>query len=371
MAKKEKYDVNSPDAKVITDRIIHGVFMTEGTMIAFPTCFPGVTVPVRADESRIKAMDITDDGIVYAGTSGKAAHLLVGMFHGVTGMVFDMGEAEGATETAAICCGKKRFLAAVNGPNGGRIVVRGLQRLPFDLIQEWDIEREPYEYIDIPESGERIVHAVSDWRGETAVGVTESAIFTVDFESGDIEIIGNAPGRGRIVSLSEDSIIGPDKDNSLWRYNPKERTLERNAISLPESFAGMEWHSWARFDAGAVVYTADLAGNIYSFREESGFGEPLARAPYTPVGPMAATFDGRIFGFAGDGMSRLFCFDPGSGSVIDIGVAVSTFERRRYGYSFGDAVTGRDGEIVFGEDDDLGHLWLYFPKIRKEADTWN
>ena len=26
-------------------------------------------------------------------------------------------------------------------------------------------------------------------------------------------------------------------------------------------------------------------------------------------------------------------------------------------------VTGRDGEIIFGENDDLGHLWLYFPKI--------
>ena len=39
-------------------------------------------------------------------------------------------------------------------------------------------------------------------------------------------------------------------------------------------------------------------------------------------------------------------------------------ERRRYGYVFGDAATGRDGQIIFGEDDDLGHLWLYFPSIR-------
>ena len=37
--------------------------------------------------------------------------------------------------------------------------------------------------------------------------------------------------------------------------------------------------------------------------------------------------------------------------------------RRRYGYVFGDAVTGRDGEIIFGENDDFGHVWLYFPKI--------
>jgi hypothetical protein len=42
---------------------------------------------------------------------------------------------------------------------------------------------------------------------------------------------------------------------------------------------------------------------------------------------------------------------------------VSVIQQRRYGYCFGDAVTGRDGEIIFGENDNLGHLWLYFPKI--------
>jgi hypothetical protein len=40
-------------------------------------------------------------------------------------------------------------------------------------------------------------------------------------------------------------------------------------------------------------------------------------------------------------------------------------EQRRYGYQFGDAVTGPDGEIVFGEDDNNGHLWLYFPRIKR------
>ena len=34
------------------------------------------------------------------------------------------------------------------------------------------------------------------------------------------------------------------------------------------------------------------------------------------------------------------------------------------GYVFGDAVTGCDGQIIFGENDSLGHLWLYFPKIK-------
>ena len=38
-----------------------------------------------------------------------------------------------------------------------------------------------------------------------------------------------------------------------------------------------------------------------------------------------------------------------------------------YGYQFGDAVTGPDGEIVFGEDDNGGHLWLYFPGVLRDT----
>jgi hypothetical protein len=76
------------------------------------------------------------------------------------------------------------------------------------------------------------------------------------------------------------------------------------------------------------------------------------------------TFDGRVFGFCGDELAKMFCYDPGRREVANLGVAMSVIERRRYGYTFGDAVTGREGEIVFGEDDDGGHVWLYFPRIQ-------
>jgi hypothetical protein len=84
---------------------------------------------------------------------------------------------------------------------------------------------------------------------------------------------------------------------------------------------------------------------------------------------MAVTPDGRLFGFCGEEISNLFCCDTTSGRVTNLGVAASVFEKRRYGYQFGDAVIGRDGEIVFGEDDNDGHLWLYFPKIYATSRT--
>jgi hypothetical protein len=91
---------------------------------------------------------------------------------------------------------------------------------------------------------------------------------------------------------------------------------------------------------------------------------PLGKTMLAPVYCMAATFDGRVFGSCGSGIAKMFCYDPRRREITNLGAAVSLFQRRRYGYVFGDAVTGRDGEIVFGEDDDGGHLWLYFPRIQ-------
>src|SRR5574340_1068725 len=96
-AKKPRFNRNSPEARALIDEIVHGTFVKEGTLVAFPTCFPGASIPIPADESHITALDITGDGIVYGGTSGRAAHLFVGMFHGVTGVIFDRGTVAGAT----------------------------------------------------------------------------------------------------------------------------------------------------------------------------------------------------------------------------------------------------------------------------------
>src|SRR5262249_52781692 len=101
-------------------------------------------------------------------------------------------------------------------------------------------------------------------------------------------------------------------------------------------------------------------GYLFSF--ESKF-HLIGKAHLAPVGPMAVSPDGRLFGFCGDEMANLLCCYPTSGRVTNLGLAASVLGRQRYGYKFGDAVTGRDCEIVFGEDDDGGHLWLYFPRI--------
>jgi hypothetical protein len=363
MAKRKQFDVKSPKAKALIDEIVHGTFVKEGTMVAFPLCFPGASVPIAADESRITALDVDADGIVYGGTSGRRAHLFVGMLHGVTGAVLDMGAVEGADQCAAVCCGKTHFVAFLNGPGGGRIVSRKLQPLPFDLIQEWGFTREPFAERGEVAKGERILHAVTDARKEQAVGVTEKHVFRVDIAKGKTSVIGEAAGSGRVVRGAAGSIFGRDGADALWRYDLQSGAVTRGAVKLPKG----KWDAtpllWARDPVDGRLYTADAAGTLFGFVEKKGFSGPLGTAPVAPVNAMAVTNDGRLFGQCGEGIGRLFCLDPRNETVSDLGVATSVLERRRYGYCFGDAVTGRDGEIVFGENDDLGHLWLYFPRI--------
>jgi hypothetical protein len=332
-------------------------------MVAFPPCFPGGTVPIVHDESRITALDTTPQGLIYGGTSGRQSHLFVANYRGATGMVFDIGRPAGATRCVAVCCGSNRLAAFVNGPRGGRAVGAPLASIAQDLIQEWGMNRPAIQDLGECVPGEPVVHAVTDESRSQAVGVTSRHLFTLEFASGKTQVAGEVAAAGRIALGSGGGIYGRDVGGHLWRYDSKAGTLQRQAVPLP----GGAWdHAlvWARDRRNGLLFTADAQGQLFSFDEKRGFSGPLGRAPLAPVRPMAVTLDGRVFGFCGQEMAKMFCYDPASREVSNLGVAVSVLERRRYGYEFGDAVTGRDGELVFGEDDDGGHLWLYFPRIR-------
>lgn len=362
MDTKPKFDENSPEIKAYL-KAVGRTFTNEGTFVAFPTCFPGMTIPMPLDESHITALDITPEGIVFGGTSGNQSHLFVAAVHRLTGIVFDLGTPEGATHCAAVCWGGSRFVAFVNGPRGGRAVGTAAPEMDEDLIQEWGFDRSPL--VDHGECvpGEPVVHAVADASHKFAVGVTAGHLFTTELAAPQIRVVGEVSAKGKIAIASRGGIVGQDGGSHLWHYDPSTRALSRHAVKLPEG----SWDrplNWARDAQTGLLYTADAAGRLFSFEESAGFSRPLGRTALGPVGPMAVTFDGRVFGFCGDEIANMFCYDPGLREVSNLGVAASVIQQRRYGYVFGDAVTGRDGEIVFGEDDNGGHLWIYFPRIR-------
>jgi hypothetical protein len=337
MQTKAEFDTNSPQIKAYLDDLAHQ-FVREGTMVAFPTCLPGMTTPITHDESNITALDVNPEGHVYGGTSGRQAHLLVAAFHGLTGIVLDCGAVEGATSTEAVCCGTSGAIAFVNGPRGGRAVVVPHIELAQDWIQEWGLGKPLLKDLGECVSAERVIHAVTAPSGKI-VGVTDHHVLTMEPESELITVAGEAPGRGRLAA-GRSGIFGQDEGSRLWRFDAASGKIYRGTIELPNG----DWTRsmrWTCDRESGHFFTANDAGQLFSF-DESEF-RLIGKAPLAPVGPMAVSLDGRLFGFCG--------------------IAASVLEQRRYGYQFGDAVTGRDGEIVFGEDDNGGHLWLYFPRI--------
>jgi len=351
--------------------LIRDTYIQEGTMVAFPLCFPGASVPIPADESYITALDVGPENFVYGGTSGRKTHLFVGMLHGALGAVFDMGVVEGADHCAAVCCGEEKFAACVNGPEEGRLIARKLQDEPDQLIQEWGFTREPFEDWGCPAKGEKILHAVRTPFRKKMIGLTEHHLFSVDLNTGKLEIIREIHGQGRLVVSSGGTVLGKDEDQTLWIYNPDKNVFTSHAITLPRGKWKESPNRWARDPGTAILYTTDDTGQLFSFQDEAGFQGPLAKTPFLPVGPMAVTFDGRLFGFSGEGIAHFFIYDPETGVMEKHGMAVSFLERRRYGYQWGDAVTGKDGQIFFGEDDFMGHLWIYFPAIKCPIPFYN
>jgi hypothetical protein len=351
---------NSPAIKAYENELAHQ-FVREGFMVAFPTCLPGMTTPITHDECHITALDIDSDGQIFGGTSGRQAHLFAARFHELTGVVLDAGAVPESANSVAVCCGTSRAVAFVNGARGGRAIAFPKIDLAQDWIQEWGLHPPALQDIGECVANEPVVHAICDSSKSNVIGTTTGHLFTMDIESAKVTVVGEVNGRGHL-GMSSTGVFGQDDGARLWHFDLASGKIRRKAVALPEG----EWNSglrWARGGDPGQLLTADDAGRLFSFDENHGF-RSLGRAHLASVGPMAMTSDGRLFGFCGTEIANLFCCDTISGSVSNLGVAASVLEQRRYGYQFGDAVVGTQGEVVFGEDDNDGHLWLYFPKIK-------
>ena len=271
---RKPLDWHDPEVRALHDKIVHGSFLNDGMMVAFPMCFPGVTVPIIADESRVNALDATREGVIYGGTSGKRVHLFVGMFHADMGAVYDMGVVDGADQCAGVSCGPAGLVAFVNGPDGARIVSRERERMPFSLIQEWGFTRKPFRYGAVPAGGEKLVHAVTDPSGRRSFATTLRHLLAVEIETGAVQVLGELRGMGRLAVDARGAVLGFDDGDALWRFDPAAGKLDRRAIALPEGDWGRASRVWARRRGPGPLYTADGKGDLFALDEEGPVHRP-------------------------------------------------------------------------------------------------
>lgn len=360
MAGRTRYDLKQAGTKELVDRIVHGAFLAEGSMVAFPLCFPGVTIPYPPDESRVHALAVAPGGAVYGIAGGRQAHLFCALFHGATGCVLDLGEAAGAERGVAAACLAGGWVAATDGPAGSRLWGSDYTPLPFDLLQEWTFYMRPVRDLGTPWPGERIRDLVPVCDGTALAVATDGHVLALS-RHGSLRAAAEVDAPGRLFVLPDGRIAGIERAERLFVFDP----VTGHVVREPARAPGGSWASasgWAGGRGGQPGYIADGEGWIHVLDSAAGLRR-IARAPLAPVNTMVLAPDGRLFGHSGDGIGRFFRLSPGAGETVDLGVAVSVFERRRYGYQFASSAVGRDGQLFFGEDDDLGHLWIYFPRL--------
>ena len=120
---------------------------------------------------------------------------------------------------------------------------------------------------------------------------------------------------------------------------------------------------------GQIIYGANSDGYLFRFEPEKGrlvnLGKPVIELG---VRAIATTADGTVYGAGGGaeyGLAHLFRYQPASG-YEDLGQLNSET------YPFGVVVrvacaaVAADGVICIGEDDDISHLWIYYPSSAKE-----
>lgn len=354
--------------------------------------------PIPPGECAITSLVAGGDDRIVGATSGRRSHLFVYSPGPHSDGVFDIGVIEGATAVRnSLVVTRDRVVfggvsAALDPEAGGglfRFPKRGEEFPPgrrahkhkhkpkSHLGHAW---RPRIETLCVPVAGECVSALVGDEDRGVLYGLSSErgTLFSYDIASDAVNVIGAVAEEG---NYSRALVV--DRDGRVWGAGPCGRLfvydritdqIEHLDLSLP-TVAGREFYN--RLDAVALdpvtglVYGGGSAdGVLFVFdpdrRTIRSLGKVLAepRCRCITVG-----LDGRVYGVAGepDGMGHLFCYDPGTHELRDLGVPYANSERVWHGYEFEAACTGPNGEIYLGESDRISHLWIYFPPIRSRA----
>ncbi len=335
------------------------LYINEGNIIAMPLCFPGVTEPIDSNDSYIKCLAVGLNNMVFGGTSGKKAHIFAASITGTDGIVFDMNIEPEAYECVGVVCTKTKIIAAINTNTGSKIVTRYLQKGFPDCVQEWSFDLTPFKtVIELPKN-EIISQIIPNETGDGIIGLTKNSLFM--WKENQLKL--DFHNKNGIVSINSNNnnIFGIDSSGNLSSI-----IFTQNSVKIKEGKKLVGNFSdnivWCNDNINRLVYLTDNNGQLFRVYSDKKV-EKIGKTHLAPVTCMSATNDGRVFGFCGTGIANMFTYNPKENVIKKLGVAVSTINRRRYGYEYSCAVTGQNGEIYFGEFDRNGHLWIFFPKI--------
>jgi hypothetical protein len=380
--------------------LLHQGYVTEGQMVALSLGFPGMCMPIPADEAYVTALGIDRRKVVYGGTGGRSAHLIAAMTFGLTGVVIDMGVLQEDARVTSVMPAVDGRVFATTAPGAplpvfeppgwppageGALYAHDAERLPADLIHEWSISKTPAEKLCVPLQDEGIACAVltRDMMGaELILGIGErtGTLFTYHVETKETQLHGPVDEHGlfskALIRGRDDTVYGTGALGALWRFGPFTHGLDKLDLRIPSVASRAvrnQAESFALDRRSGLIYGGGTAdGVLFVFDPKAGTVRSLGKPNcYRGVRGLAVTNDGRLFGMAGrrGDIAHLFCYEPQTHEVKDLGMVASVLESRRFGYEFSSSAVSPDGHIYFGELDRGGHVWLYCPAIKSPAEA--
>lgn len=375
--------------------LLHQGYVTEGQMVALGLGFPGMCMPIPADEAYVTALGIDRRKVVYGGTGGRSAHLFAAMTFGLTGIAIDMAVLQEDARTTSVMAAKDGHVFATTAPGAplpvpdppgyppageGALFVHDAEHLPADLIHEWHVVKTPAEKLCVPLEDEGIACAVltHDMMGaELIVGIGErtGTLFTYSIEEKKAELHGKVDDHGlfskALVVGRDGTVYGTGALGAIWRFGPLTHELEKMDLRIPSVASRAvrnQAESFALDPCSGLIYGGGTAdGVLFVFNPEAGTVRSLGKPTcYRGVRGLAVTNDGRLFGMSGrrEDIAHLFCYEPQTHELKDLGLVASVLQERAFGYEFSCGAVSRDGHIYFGEQDRGGHVWLYCPAIK-------
>lgn len=336
-------------------------FVEEGLFLALPTGVPGWCAPLPADECRIASLT-HGPRCIYGVTAGPTPHVLAADYHGSVCYARSMGAVPGAKNLAGMAVapgehGADRLLIAANTASGC-VLLRTANHPPDDVIQEPTFGNPPYEPA-LPALN-TTAHDVATAGPDAVWVLTDGGVQRADVKTGTWKSVLEAeptPAR-RFLYKDAGRVWYADAEGRVWQL--AEAEAKRTALKLSNA---LQTVGGARgLEAVPVV---DGNGAVTLLDLLNGTSRSAGQSPLPRVQALCAVPDGRIFGLCGDGIGAFFRIEPKAGECVILGAVVATVGVRRYGFEFSCAIPGLDGEIILGEHDRGGHLWLYYPRQTK------
>jgi outer membrane protein assembly factor BamB len=363
--------------------------------------WPPVDV-IPEDENGITSLVVAPGGFVYGGTTGFQSHLFVLKPEGA--LVRPLGKIPGAQsihhslvapEDGMIYVGTSLWNRAKLDQRG-RDIPKAYAGFPGGHIYRFDPQEEEKSRIrthwadpardcpgltdlGIPVPGDGI-HALVG-RGTELYGVSfpKGVFFVFDIARRAVvfrqEICGDPIAENPTRSVPQDLII--DRQGNVWgtgdygrffNYDPAGKKLTKLDIAVP-CLPGREFMNVVdAFALGAdgKVYGGDSDGYVFCLDPESGtvrnLGKPLWEKR---VRGLAVGKDGDVYGVGGEelGIARLFVYRTAAHAFEIIGLIEANHPPyfNWLANEFDDLVAGHDGTIYIGENSRRAHLFIFCP----------